>query len=249
MKKRIFALCLALALWLSLAVAVSADSGFVYDDADLLTSAEEAALTQQLSQISQTYNAQVVVVTRDSADGMEMADFANRLYDSMGFGYGEHKDGAMLVLCMDIREYYIITNGLGSDAMDESTIGYIGEWITPDLSDGNYAAAFQRFGEECAYYLDGYINGFPFDAGMTLLFSAVFGLIVGLIVAFVLKGQLKSVRQQDHARNYMKPDSMHLTVQRDLYLYRNVTRTKIQKNTTSSSSSSGPSRSGGGGKF
>jgi uncharacterized membrane protein YgcG len=64
-----------------------------------------------------------------------------------------------------------------------------------------------------------------------------------------MKGQLKSVRMQNQANNYLKAGSMHLTASHDLYLYRHVSRTPRQTNSSSSGSRGGGSRSGGGGKF
>ena len=76
------------------------------------------------------------------------------------------------------------------------------------------------------------------------------GIIAGLIVAFVMKGQLKSVRKQDSARVYVKQDSMQLNYSRDIFLYRNVERTKKQERVESTSSGSGgTARSKGGGSF
>lgn len=249
MTRKIIAFCFALALCLGLTVWASAAEAerFVYDEADLLTAAEEATLNWKLSQISQAYNAQVVVATYDSTNGISMDRFTDYVYDFKGLGYGENRDGVLLVVCMNLREYQIIGNGMARKAIDSDTCDLIGERIVSDLSDGNYAEAFDRFAEECDYYLNGYINGFPFDFGMNLVIALGIGLIVGLIVTFSLKGQLKSIRGKNQAHDYIRPDSMHLTTQRDLYLYRNVTRTKIQKNT--SSGSSGSSRSRGGGSF
>ena len=75
------------------------------------------------------------------------------------------------------------------------------------------------------------------------------GFLVGWIVSAVLKGQLKSVRKQDRANNYLKPGSLQLTVSNDFFLYRNVTQSKKESKSSSSGGSSGSSRSTGGGKF
>ena len=74
MTRKIIAFCFALALCLGLTVWASAAEAerFVYDEADLLTAAEEATLNWKLSQISQAYNAQVVVATYDSTNGISM---------------------------------------------------------------------------------------------------------------------------------------------------------------------------------
>ena len=76
----------------------------------------------------------------------------------------------------------------------------------------------------------------------------VIGIVAGLIVAFILKGQLKTVRKQDQANVYVKQNSMNLTHQSDIYLYRTVSRSK-KSSSGSSSGSGGTARSKGGGSF
>ena len=104
--KRFLILLLTLALCLSLAISASATAaaGIVMDDADLLSQAEEQALTQKLTEVGTAYNAQIIVATVASADGQDPDYMVNDLYDSMGFGYGELRDGVLLLVCMDPRE-------------------------------------------------------------------------------------------------------------------------------------------------
>lgn len=223
-----------------------AEEYILFDDADLLSDAEEAALTTKLLDVSHTYNAQIVVCTIDSMDGGNIDEFLEYIYDYMEFGYGENRDGVLLLVCMDPREYRILSNGFAGEAIDSGDIDTIGDAIVSDLSDGDYAAAFDEFADQCDYYLDGFINGFPFNFGKNLLICLVIGIIAGVVVALVLKGQLKTVRKQNQANVYVKPGSMQVTVRNDFFLYRDVTRTKKE---SSNSSGSGSSRSTGGGSF
>lgn len=228
-------------------VASAAQEQLVFDDADLLTDTEEAALTQKLAEVSGEYSAQILVATIASMDGGDIDDFVDYLYDTMDFGYGENRDGVLLLVCMDPREYRILSNGFAGVAIDPDDISKISDEIVGNLSDGDYAGAFYEFADECAYYLDGHINGFPFNAGKSLAISLIVGVAIGLIVAFVLKGQLKSVHSQSRAREYVKAGSMHVNLSNDMFLYRNVTRTK--KQSSSSSDSGDTARSKGGGSF
>lgn len=248
MKRKLLSLILVLALCLSLAISASAaDDIFVLDEADLLTPAEEAALSGNLRNLSREYNAQVVIATMASMDGGDIDIFVEYLYDTMGFGYGENHDGVLLLVCMNPREYRILSNGFAGVAIDPGDIGRIGDEIVSDLSAGDYAGAFDGFADECAYYLNGYLNGYPFDAGMSLAIALLVGILAGVITVSVLKGQLKSVRKQHQANVYVKSGSMHVNVANDLFLYRNVTRTAKPKN--NSSGSGGTARSKGGGSF
>lgn len=246
MKRNFFVVLLIALLCMSLTISVCAASDAnIYDEADLLSSAEETLLTEKLSDISAQVNAQIVIVTVASADG-SVDTLVETVYDGMDMGYGENRDGVLLLVCMDPREYRILSNGYAGEAIGTDEIDSIGDAIVSSLSGADYADAFDTFAEECAYYLDGYLNGFPFDAGATLITALVIGIVVGVIVAFILKGQLKSVRQQRQADVYIKSGSMQLTASRDLFLYRQVSRTK-KANTNSSGS--GSSRSVGGGSF
>ena len=247
MKKKVFSMMLVLVLVLSMALSVSASNGFVYDDAGLLTESQRSALEQTLSELSNTYNAQIVVATLPSSEGANVDMLVEYVYDNAPFGYGPDRDGVLLLICMDPREYRILSNGYCGTAIDTSAIDAIGDAIVDDLSNGDYADAFDTFADKCGYYLDGYINGFPFDFGMNLLIALTVGLIAGLITAKSLKGQLKTVRKQERANSYVKSGSMNIRTQNDVFLYRDVQRTR--KQTESSSRSSGSSRSVGGGSF
>lgn len=248
--KKLFSLMLALFLVLSMAVSVSAATdAFVYDEAGLLSEGERADLANRLAQLSDTYNAQIVVVTIASAQGSDVDLILEYLYDTADFGYGEDLDGVLLLVCMDPREYRILSNGYCDAAIDSADINAIGSVIVDDLSDGNYADAFDTFAEKCEYYLDGHLNGFPFNFGMNLMIALMIGLIAGLITAKSLKGQLKTVHKKNEAKNYIKSGSMNLHTQNDVFLYRDVKRTPKPKENTARSSSGGSSRSTGGGSF
>lgn len=228
-------------------IAPKPEERLLYDEADLLTDSEEAALMGKLAAVSTGYEAQIVVVTIASMDGGNIDTYVDYVYDSMGFGYGENYDGVLLLLCLDPREYRILSNGFAGVAIDPDDISKISDEIVENLSGGDYAGAFDEFVDECAYYLDGHINGFPFNAGKSLAISLIVGVVIGLIVAFVLKGQLKSVHSQSRAQEYVKTGSMHVNLSNDMFLYRTVTRTK--KQSSSSSGSGGTARSKGGGSF
>lgn len=220
--------------------------GHLFDRADLLGPSEEAELTALLERISGQWNAQLAVVTVPHSGVHSVDDYDDYIYDSVGFGYGEDRDGVLLLVCMDPREYRILSNGYPGQAIDPGVIDKIGDVIVSDLSDGNYLSAFTSFALESEYYLDGYLNGFPFALGKNLLIALAVGLVVGLVVVSLLKAQLKTVRKNNRATDYVTPGSLVINTKRDLFLYRNVTRTKIE---SSKSSSSGSSRSSGGGSF
>jgi len=63
-----------------------------------------------------------------------------------------------------------------------------------------------------------------------LLICGIVGLVIGLIVVFIMKGQLKSVRKQSAAANYVLEGSLQMHSSSDRYLYQNTTRVEIPQN-------------------
>jgi uncharacterized protein len=223
---------------------------FLYDEADLLNDSEEVTLVEKLKDVSRACNAQLVVVTIASMDGGDIDSYVDYLYDSMGFGYGENHDGVLLLVCMDPREYRILSNGYAGTAIGPDQIDTLCDFMETYLPNGHYTSAFHSFADQSGEFLEYYLVGSPFKVGKSLAISLIIGIIAGLIVAFILKGQLKSVRKQDQAHRYVKLDSMTVNIQYDIFLYRTVTRTKKQKRVESTSSGSGDTaRSKGGGSF
>ena len=258
MKRRIVSLFLVLMLLSSLAITTYAteialieDGNSVYDEANLLTSSEEDEIAEVLEDVSAAYETQLVIVTVPELDS-SIDYFAEGLYDTMGFGYGDSYDGVLLIVCMEPRECSILCNGSAANTITPDTRDQILDAVASYLSDGDYAEAFLTFAEECEYYLDGSSENsaastYPdngnrerseFTFGSTLLSSLVVGIVIGLIVVAVLAGQLKSVKKQNQARDYVKPGSMHLTQRSDTFLYRNVSRVKRDSGSSSSGSRS-----------
>ena len=223
---------------------------YLYDEADLLTDEQEAELVKKLTEVSHAANAQIVNATMASMDGGDIDSFVDYLYDSMGFGYGENHDGVLLLVCMDPREYRILSNGYAGVAIGPDQIDTLCDFMETYLPNGHYVAAFNSFADQCGEFLEYYQMGSPFKVGKNLVISLIIGIIAGLIVVLVLKSQLKSVRKQDQAHRYVKPGSMTVDMQYDIFLYRTVTRTKKQERVESTSSGSGSTaRSKGGGSF
>ena len=244
MTRKLISLALALMLCFSLALCVSGESYeeeyVLFDTADLLTSVEASQLVDTLAQVGDEYDVQLVVCTVDTLDGADIDEYADELYRELDIGKGANNAGIMVLVCMDPREVAVFSDGCISGS-DRTAIR---EAITPYLSDGEYAQAFRTFCDECRYYLEGNLNGFPFNFSKTLLISLAIGLVVGLIVAFILKGQLRSVRKQDRANVYVNDGSMNITVQNDFYLYRTVSRVRKVSNNSSGGSGSRGSSSG-----
>lgn len=264
MKRRLLSLFLILCLLGAVCVsAAESHPPRVVDDADLLTFEQERELTEKLDAISQRQEVDVAVITVESLDGKSPMAYADDYFDYNGYGMGPDDDGILLLVAMESRDWWITTHGFGITALTDAGIDYIGEQIVGDLGNGYYADAFSIFADHCDDFLTQAKNGMPydnghmpkepFDAGGTLMSSLIVGLVVAVIVIAVFRGQLKSVKGQRAASAYVVGGSLDVTETGELFLYRNIHRTKRETSSSGGSSthtsSSGRSHGGGGGKF
>ncbi|MCR4616485.1 MAG: TPM domain-containing protein [Clostridiales bacterium] len=249
----------------------------VIDDGDLLSAAEEEELESKLDEISNRQQFDVVVLTANTLNGKTPMEYADDYYDYNGYGYGDNRDGALLLVSMEDRDWWISTCGYGLTALTDYGIQQIGSWLVSYLKYEEYYNGFAKYADMCDSFVtlaksgqpvdvSGYSGTStsttgrkaPFEFGKSILTSLVVGLLAALIVTGVMRSKLKSVRFQAAANNYVNPGSLNITRRQDMFLYSTVTRTAIPKNTGSSgggggssshTSSSGTSHGGGGGKF
>lgn len=64
---------------------------------------------------------------------------------------------------------------------------------------------------------------------MSIWICIIIGVVIGFLVAGAMKAQLKSVRRENAAANYLTAGSLQLTVSTDRFLYENTTRTPKAK--------------------
>ncbi len=261
MKKRIFALLMTLVLCLSFALPASAtkvEKRHMADNAELLTDSQRQQLQDTLRQLSAKHKMDIVIVTVDSLEGKSPTSYADDYFDYNGYGWGDRFSGILLLISTEDRDWAISTCGYAMEVFTDDGLDYIAGKIIPALSDGDYADAFAEFASLCDTFLVQASTGEPFDNNtlpkepFSLLWipgSLVIGLVIGWIVVAILKNQLKSVRSQSAARDYLRQGSLQLRVCSDLFLYRTVRKTPKPKNNSSHRSSSGRSHGGASGKF
>jgi uncharacterized protein len=156
---------------------------------------------------------------------------------------------------MEEREWYIYTTGDAYDYLTNAALDDIEEAMLPYLRTDDYHEAFNSYMRLCDKYLtmgrEGNVYRGSFPWGENIVIALIVGAVVGLIVVSTMKSKLKTVRPRREAHEYTRPGSMNVTVSRDLYLYRTVTRRPKPKDSGSSGGrSGGGSRSGGrGGSF
>lgn len=264
MKKRWITIVTMILLCMGFSMSVFAQDGTtrMVDGADYLSDSEEKELAYMLDEISNRQDMDIVIVTVDSLDGKDVTASADDYYDENGY-----KSDGILFLIADLeREWAISTIGYGITAFTDKGQEYMADRFIPLLSEGNYAGAFEIFAQDCDKFIDQAKAGEPYDVGnmpkepfhvgKRIVFALIVGFVIALIYASILKGQLKTVRAQVHASEYVKKDSMNITAKHEMFLYKHVDKQRKQTNSSGGSggssthvSSSGRSHGGSRGKF
>lgn len=217
------------------------------DAAGLVSDADAAVLSAELDEISQRQQFDVVIFTTYSLGGWSATDAAISLYEQYDYGYGSEKDGVILLISMEERDWDITAKGFGETALNDDARDYLADLVVPELSAGNYAYAFQVFAQECDALVtqarEGHPYKTPFDPLTSLLVALGVGGVGGGASVGTMKAKLRSVSRRTEATEYMDQGSLQVTKAGERFLYHTVTRTAKPKNT----GSGGRSVSHGGG--
>lgn len=144
----LLALTLGLCLWLVAlsGAAFAADlqfpalTGRVVDDAQLLTPAQEQALTGKLALLEQQTGDQLVVVTLPSLQDQEIEEFGYQLGRHWGIGQKENDSGALLIVAPNERKVRIeVGYGLEGVMTDAYASLIIRNDILPAFRQGDFA--------------------------------------------------------------------------------------------------------------
>ena len=226
------------------------------DDDYLLTTTQQGTLLAKLDDISERQEFDIVIVTVYSLDGKTSTEYADDFFDYNGYGAGNSRDGILLLVSMQERDWAISTHGFGIPAFTDAGQTYLVDQFRPKLSAGDYAGAFTTFADLSDDFVTQARTGEPYDAGnmpddfeltfqsylMLLLFSLPGGFATAMIATAIAKRKLRTVRLEATAKNYVRSGSAELTDRRDQFLYSHVSKTARP----SESSSRGFSSSGGG---
>ncbi len=233
------------------------------DNARLLNNEEVSSLTSNLDELSEELQLDICIVTTQSLGGKSPRTYADDFYDSKGYGFGPNRDGILLLVAMDTRDWYITTTGYAITAFTDAGIKFIGEQIIGDLGDGDYYSAFKDYSKWCKKFVNKAYDGKPYDVGHmpnTALKPGIvpFGILLGSVGSFILasikKKALKTVKHTTVAADYIVPGSLVVTANNDFYIRSNIS-SYVESNSSSSGgssthiSSSGTTHGGGGGKF
>lgn len=116
--------------------------------------------------------------------------------------------------------------------------GYIGNYDGP-----GYYEPIQ--GDEVIHYDETVTSAYYIRS---FFISLILGLIVAGIALLILRGQMRTARAQRSAASYLLQGSYQLHLQRDIFLYSNISKVRKAENSSGGHGGGSTVRSGGGGR-
>ena len=158
----------------------------VNDLAGMLNPAQAEALEQKLNNYNDSTSTQIAVVTINSLDGMEKAQYATELAEKWGIG-NKHKDNGILILVSKTDRQIFIATGRGveeklPDAICEQIIAHK---IKPAFKAGDYYSGLNAATDEMIARLSGTFKGDEdTDQHAPIPFWAI--LVIAFIIFFII---------------------------------------------------------------
>lgn len=249
--RKLLTLSLVLLLLVSLAAPVSASSTpYILDEASLLTQQQRQSLNAYAQEITETYGIGIYVLTvwDYRAYGNDVFDTLWEYYHDHGLGYGENREGMILMLSMAERDYATFFYGDNTEyAFNIYGQVLLEEQFLDNFSNNDWYGGFYDYLSVSEEYMALAAAGTPVrdNPWSTAVIFIGIACLISLILTLIQWAKMKNVSKRAGASRYITAQGLVLSQKTDRFLYRNVKRVKIETKTTSGSSS--VARSGGGG--
>lgn len=157
----------------------------VNDFAGVFNRMELNKLEAMLVAYDDSTSTQITVVTVPSLQGMEVADYANRLFEKWGLGQKDKNNGLLLLLALEEREVRIeVGYGLEDRMTDALSRRIIEQDMIPRFRQGDYAGGMYAASRRAMEVLSGAYTADAQGKGEGGGNSVFFILLVILIIIF-----------------------------------------------------------------
>ena len=232
-----------------------ADMNYIFDLSDQLSYEEWAELEARASDISQRHGCGVYAAFVDDfteyGGGNDVYKTTYQLYHASELGMGADRDGIIILLSMDDRDYAMFVYGdhaeyafdrYGQKELEDAFLGYFG--------DNDWYGGVSHYLDTCDEYLTRAEEGKPVRKNTLPIYIIVVAASCAIAggICLVLKWQLKTVHKKAEANEYVAAGGLNLTKQYDRYTHTTETRRKIHDDSDSDSGTSSCSGGGGSGR-
>ena len=234
----------------------NAEMRYVLDTYDLLSFDERTILEKKAENISEQYSCGVYIVTVDNYRSYgygSVYDVTTQIYHSdIGFGVGDGRDGIMLLLSMNERDYALFVYGDKAEyAFNDYGLEQLEDSFLSNFRNDDWYGGFSGYLRECDIYLayaqeDRPVRSTPTDSIVVVILSSC---AIAFVVCMILKGQMNTVHSKSGAREYITSGGLHLIQQADQFTHTTRISRRIENKSGSSHSHSGGGGHGRSGKF
>ena len=249
------ALMALLALCVSAAAAeqTGAQLNYVTDAAGLLSENENMQLEKMAETVSQKYGVGVYIVTledfRDyNTEGVYKATYT--IYHDYTMGEGPNRDGIMLLLSMDDRDWAMFCYGSRCEyTFNNHGQKQLEKVFLDNFGDNDWYGGFADYIKACRVYLEKAAAGKPVRASLFFPILIIIGLslLAAMVIVAVIWEKMGNVSKKATANAYVSV-GLQLTEQSDHFTHKTTSRRKIERSSSSSRSSSSESGGGGSGR-
>lgn len=190
----------------------------IYDKAGLLSDSELSSLENMCAEYSEKDDLDIIILTHDDPDAVDAEVYIENFIDKM-----QYLDSMVLLVDLHNRDVCLESYGNIQSYITGSRGDTIREQITPYLSDGEYAKAFQKFIKGT----DKYMNYVPLYLNPLIQLAAalVIGAITVAVMAYNAGGKMTV-----SGNNYLDSTNSGLIGRRDDYIRTLVTRVRKPQN-------------------
>ncbi|WP_440119633.1 TPM domain-containing protein [Paenibacillus sp. QZ-Y1] len=241
--------CLA-APWFPLHSAAAENMTLIYDEANLLSQQEIDELNTLANEYGNERETDLIVLTTNNEEHLSEKLVTENFYDEQAPGYDKaHGNAVILTLDMYNRKVYVGGFYKGEEYVDNYRADQITAEIAPDLSDGNYKLAFEKYITLAYEYLgekpdvnsgassgsssNTYPNGSSSVNSDNILFNIWFQLGISVVIGGIVVGIMahrSGGRVTVNRATYEDSSTSSVIDRQDRYIRTTVTKTKIEKN-------------------
>lgn len=123
----------------------TAPDSFVYDEADVLSSATEQYINMETAALDTACGGQIAVVAVDFTGEYSTADYAYELFNGWGIGDKNKNNGLLLLLVIGAEDYYILPGEGVTDIFSGGTLQTLmDDYLEADFASGDYDTGVRK---------------------------------------------------------------------------------------------------------
>lgn len=246
LKRRLLLALIPLALFvlaISPLPAFAQTGTYVFDEQGVLSQEEFTQLESQAAGYADSYHVGTYLLFCDDMgtsdpSPSERREFARDYFEQHSLGEGPNKDGIIIVIAVESRNYVTVKHFVdtSTDPFSNSSVDVMEDAVVDMIRDDRWYEGgkvyYDTVGQHMAYFAT---NGKQWKKPNTVVTiikvaaTVLIPLLVAIGVVSSEKNAMKTARIKTEAGNYVEPNSFILHVSTDQFVNRSISATRIPK--------------------